>query len=293
MINAGKSRIDRLRQDPAEKWEIPFTQKEGGSFYQGYSSYPTIPRRAEEIPAGAREALWESCGVDRLGQVFLVPWAVRPTGIRNQRVITPDSVLVIGAKAVGLWTDKPEPGVKAFLKIDDIAAMEDVTILLYGRLSFISSAERLSIRYNTVVREGLDPALFELRKRLSGPAQQVPRDPPDAPELPFKWNLLSLSARTRLAEDSSAAWRFASVPGMRGRAAARGQLLVLNPHELVFMRDPPESPGHFGEDSFIVSRARVTGARIEEDGLVVSAKGAQFPLPMALPLCEQAVRWLA
>lgn len=282
-----------MQQDPAEKWEIPYTEKEGGSFYKGISSYPTVPHGIEEIPSGARDALWDACGVARLGQVFLIPWAVRPTGIRNQRVITPNSVLVIGSKAVGLWTDKPEPGVRALLRMEDLAAIEDVTILLYGRLSFLSSTDRLSIRYNTVVRERLDPALFELRKRLAGPARQVPRDAPGMPPLPFKWDLLSHSVRARLAEGSSATCRFVTVPGMRRQAALRGQLLVLNPHELVYMRDPPKAPGTFGEDSFIVSRARVAGVRIEDDSLVVSANGVDVPLPMAPALREEAVRWLA
>jgi hypothetical protein len=68
--------------------------------------------------------------------------------------------------------------------------MKDVTILLYGRLSFYSTAQRLRIRYNTVTRIGLEPALLELRRRLTGPAQRTPRDDLGAPALPFKWDRL-------------------------------------------------------------------------------------------------------
>lgn len=34
----------------------------------------------------------------------------------------------------------------------------DLTILLYGRLSFLSSGERLTVRYNTLFRRQLDTA---------------------------------------------------------------------------------------------------------------------------------------
>lgn len=123
--------------------------------------FPHAPRRAEDIPSGALESLSESCGIEGLRQVFLIPRAVRSIGWRDQKVISPNSVLAIGSRAVGLWTEKPEPGVKVMIPLKKLSAIEDVTILLYGRLSFFSFGDRLTIRYNTLARSGLEPALLE------------------------------------------------------------------------------------------------------------------------------------
>jgi hypothetical protein len=185
--------------DLAETWELPFSESEGSSYYRmNRGSYPYTPRRAEDVPTGALESLGEICVIEDLHQVFIVPLAVRSTGARGKKVISPNSVLALGARAVGLWTEKPQPGVRVVIPLEELAAMEDVTILLYGRLSFCSAAQRLSIRYNTVTRGGLEPALLELRKRLTGPAQQTPRDDPAATALPFKWNQLLHTPRVRL-----------------------------------------------------------------------------------------------
>ena len=43
-------------------------------------------------------------------------------------------------------------GREGAIPLERLSAIEDVTILLYGRLSFISPSERLTIRYNTLAR---------------------------------------------------------------------------------------------------------------------------------------------
>src|SRR5208337_3899022 len=160
----------RQEVDPAEKWELHFRESEGGSYYGGnYASHPYTPHQLAEVPAGAMESLREPCGVEDLHQVFIVPWAVRSVDSRGRRVISPNSVLALGARAVGLWTEKPQPGLKVVIRMEELAAIEDVMILLYGRLSFVPFGERLRIRYNTVARDKLEQALLELRQQLSGP----------------------------------------------------------------------------------------------------------------------------
>jgi hypothetical protein len=205
--------------------------------------------------------------------------------------IQANSVLALATRAVGLWTEKPQSGVRAGIPLEKLAAIEDVTILLYGRLSFCSAEHRLNIRYNTVTRHGLEPALLELRRRLTGAAQQTPRDDPESTTLPFKWDQLLHTPRVRLDKTASVAARFASVPGRSRRAAPQGQPLALNPYESVFLCDPAGASIPIGEHSFIFPHSQVTGARILDRGLEESAKGARFALTMDPALSEAAVGW--
>jgi hypothetical protein len=193
---------------------------------------------------------------------------------------------------VGLWTEKPRPGVKVMIRIEELAAIEDVMILLYGRLSFLPFGDKLRIRYNTVARQRLEPALLELRRRLAGPEQGIPRSSEASTVLPFKWNYLLHSARVGLAEDGAVAFRFARVPRRRRRATPRGQLLVLNPRELVYLCDPPESDEEYGVDSFIVPRSLVAGISTRNGNLEIVAKGARFSLSMSPGLSDAALQWL-
>jgi hypothetical protein len=280
--------------DPAEKWELPYTESEGATYFRGpLEVFPHSPRRAEDIPGGAFDSLGEACGLEGLRQVFIVPWAVRSIGWEDRKVISPGSVLAIGTRAVGLWTEKPQPGVKVVILLAKLSAIEDVTILLYGRLAFLSSIDRLTIRYNTLARRALEPVLIELRKRLSGSARPIPRENQRAEDLPVKWKRLLRRDFVRLDERASVAFRFAKAPKSSRDDIERGQLLVLNPHELVYMCDPLESTHHFGEDSFIVPRSRITGIEVRKDGLEAASNGARVLLPMVPELCKAAAGWFA
>jgi hypothetical protein len=208
-------------------------------------------------------------------------------------VISPRSVLGIGARAIGLWTEEPEPGVKVAIPLERLSAIEDITILLYGRLSFISFDDRLTIRYNTLARFALEPALHELRRRLAGSPQPLPPDAEECPELPAKWKSLLRSPLVRFHEGAPVAFRFATEQGKSRLDVERGQLLVVNPHELVYMRDPLESTHTYGEDSFIVPRPRITRVRDREKYLEVASNGTRFSLSMASELREAATRWFA
>jgi hypothetical protein len=89
------------------------------------------------------------------------------------------------------------------------------------------------------------------------------------------------------------AFRFATTPGKFRHERERGELLAVNPHELVYMCDPPEASHGYGEDSFIVPRARITRVRVRETYLEVGSNGARFSLSMAPELREAAARWFA
>src|SRR5512147_2419419 len=98
-------------RDPAERWEIDCGEPGASSSPRGiYDIFPRTPRRAEDLPGGALEALNKGCSLEGLDQLFVIPRAVRSTGHGDQRVISPLCVLGIGTRAVGLWTEEPEPG---------------------------------------------------------------------------------------------------------------------------------------------------------------------------------------
>jgi len=283
----------QLPRDPAESWELHYTEGEGSSYNRGiYDIFPRTPRRAEDVPEGAFESLNASCSLEGLRQVFVIPRAVRSTGCGDQKVISPGSVLGVGTRAVGLWTEKPGRGVKVLIPLDRLAAIEDLTILLYGRLSFLSFAEKLTIRYNTLARSNLRPALLELRERLAGSPLPLPLEE-EVAELPIKWKRLLRSPYLRFRESAPVAFRFAVAPGKSRDDVQRGQLLVVNPYELVYMFDPLEASHNYGEDSFIVPRPRITRVRFREKYLEVVSNGARLSLSMAPELREAAARWLS
>jgi hypothetical protein len=292
-MQSSRSTMSPSLQDPAERWELPCTESEGISYFRGiYEVFPRTPRREEDVPADARDSLAESCRVTSIRQLFLMPWAVRSTGVEDQKVISPGSVLALGTRAIGLWTEKPEPGVKVLIPLDRLAAIEDVTVLLYGRLSFLSFDETITIRYNTLARSGMRPALRELRERLSGSPRQLPRDEPPPPHLPLKWKRLLRGPVARFREDTPVAFRFAVQPPAPGNDVGRGQLLVINPHELVYLCDPREASHNYGEDSVIVPRPRITRVRVRDRYLEVASNGARLCLDMAAELREAAALWL-
>ncbi len=284
----------RRPADPPESWELEYSESEGGAYSRGvYDVFPRLPRREEEVPPGALEALNSSCLLAGLRQLLLLPMAVRATGHGEEKVISPASVLGLGNRAVGLWTEKPEPGVKVLIPLERLSAIEDVTVLLYGRLSFLSFDQRLTIRYNTLARSSLKPLLLELRRKLAGPPLPLPPEEPACGELPLKWRRLLRSPQLRFREGAPVAFRFALTPRSTRDDIDRGQLLVLSPHELLYLRDPPEASHNYGEDSFIVPRPRISRVRVRERYLEVASNGARLSLSMAPELRQAAARWLS
>ncbi len=281
-------------RDPRESWELEYTEGEGASYYRGiYDVFPRQPRRDEEVPPGALEALDSRCSLDGLRHLLLLPMAVRATGHGGEKVIAPASVLGLGNRAVGLWTEKPEPGVKVLIPLERLSAIEDVTILLYGRLGFLSFDQRLTIRYNTLARPSLKPLLLELRRKLAGPPLPLPPEEPACGELPLKWRRLLRGPQLRFREGAPLAFRFAVTPRRTRDDIDRGQLLVLSPHELLYLCDPPEASHNYGEDSLIVPRPRISRVRVRERYLEVASNGARLSLTMAPELRQAAARWLS
>jgi hypothetical protein len=279
--------------DPAEKWELPYCDGKGRSYYRSvHNAFPYTPRRTEDIPAGALESLHRACGVQGLHQLFIIPSAVRSVGWKDQKVISPKSILALGSRAAGLWTEEPTAGVKVVIELEKLSAIEDEMILLYGRLRFHSSGDDLTVRYNTLARRNLEPALLVLRRRLGGHREPVLQEGDGTETLPFKWMHIVCSARIHLHKGAPVAYRFATVPGKSRYDIERAQLLVLNPHELIYLCDPVETSHPYGEDSFIIPRARISAVRIGEESTGFTSNGIHFSLPMASELRQGAARWL-
>jgi hypothetical protein len=288
---AFKAMLDEgIAVDPPEEWEMPYNEREGRLYFSGKGSYPCNPRRWEDIPSDALESLRKTCAIERLDEVFVIPWAVRGTTLfAGRMVITPNSVLALGSRAVSLWTEKPEPGIKASIAVGELAAIEDVAILLYGRLSFLSRDARLTVRYNTVARRELEPALLGLRKRLVGPAQPIPREGEFA-RLPLKWKNIVHSNLVCLEENASVAFRLAEGPGRSRRDEKRAHLLALNPCELVYVQDPLDY--RYGSDSFIAPRSKISEVRTGGEHLSITSNNARFRLSMLPELQDAAASWL-
>jgi hypothetical protein len=295
-----------LAQDPAEPWETPYTEQEGGFYYRGYyAGHPSVPKKQDELPAGVFEALRDACCAGSLGQLLVIPSCVRLVGQGSRKVITPLEVMGVGSRAVGLWTEKPLPGLKVTIPLEELCAIEDVHILLYGKLSFISSNRKLTIRYNTVCRRVLEPLLFTLRKALAGPALTLPcradangAGTPGGRQaaIPFKWNFLLHYPFSTLDDAAPRVFRFSEEPrrraGKRSRAA-RGHLMIVTPYELVSLCDPPESFHSYGVDSLFIPRARIREVTLRAKGVEVTAGGASFSLSLAPDLLSAMSGWFS
>lgn len=301
-MNAQISRLWQAR-DPAEPWEAPYTEREGGFYYRGYyAGHPSVPSTPDDLPAGSFESLRQACSVTDLGQLLVIPSCVRLIGQGSRKVITPQQVLGIGAQAVGLWAEKPEPGLKVSIPLDSLCAIDDVHILLYGKLSFISSTRRLTIRYNTVCRRVLEPILSALRKTLAGPGLPVPsracpdqEDGASAPAvIPFKWNFLLHSSFSTLDDSAPRLYQFSEEPRRSGRKRApRGHLMIVTPYELVSLQDPVESFHSYGVDSVFIPRARIQGVTVHAKGVEVSSRGASLSLPLPPQLLSAVGGWFS
>jgi len=282
----------RTYWDPEETWELRFTEAEGRSFFNNERpSHPYVPRHPQDVPGSALHDLTDECGIRSLAQVFIIPFAVRSVG-GGRRVISPNSVLALGDRAVGLWTEKPAAGVKLLIPLERVAAIEDLTILLYGRLSFVPFGNRLTIRYNTVARAAMRPALLELRRRLAGPARSLPPLPPEPSELPFKWRVLAHDPVVRLEAGLPALVRFAEVPGRSRRERPIGQMIALNAYELVYLSEPLGTADRYGVDCSTVPRSRMTSVSIQDGDLEVISNGASLRFSMAPTLRDAAGVWL-
>jgi hypothetical protein len=274
----------------ADSWERPARDDELRPV-QGRSPRPIPPYRprdADDAPAGSIAALAGACGLVRADETVVLPPSLRPT-TRDVGgwVVAPWRVLGVGPRGLGLWVaDAPDgtAGVRRVVPLDDLAALDDSTVLLSGRLRLEAHGGALEIAYSTVARPALEPLLAVLRVGAAGPDRLPVADrevgTPDR-DRAVKWRLVATSPAVRLDRDGPATIVYGRVPG-GSRRSSRAALVGLTERELVVAREPASvdpGPG-YGVDVLQVARARLEGVRFEHDALVLRSRGIDLRIAL-------------
>jgi hypothetical protein len=263
--------------DPPEPWEPWLSRAEIRRLVRdNIAGRPFRPRGPDDVPPGAVEALAHECGAQELDQLFVIPSSPRLVGDGRRWVETPTQVLGFGDHGVGLWVDAaPAPGVHRVIPHADLAAIVDERILLYGRLSFLAGDQALRVRYNTVSRWQLRPALASLRRSVATQPGPVPDVEP--PKLTHKWRVITDSETVRPAAGEKVAVFFGSHRTHR-RRRPRPALLAVTSRELIVVRQPYGDPAGYGSDALYVSRQRIEQLEAERSTLRLRTAGAHLEL---------------
>jgi hypothetical protein len=176
-----------------EAWELPATDADTEDTRErSFERLPHRPASAAEIPGSAMDDLQRALGEIGLEQLFVIPRAPRPVGAhRNAWVVTPTQVVAVANGFLAVWVDDgPTPRIRARVPYEDVAAILDRNILLYGRLELVGSEGSIVIRYNAVGRPELRQLLLPIR-RASAPSDIALPVAGSRPEdLPHKWMAL-------------------------------------------------------------------------------------------------------
>jgi hypothetical protein len=280
---AAPSRILDLRRkglaDAPEPWELPGDAadlKAYGSLRRAAYAFIPADLRSPELPGGAVETLAASVGALQPGSVILLPRTPRSVGPRSW-VVTPACVLGIGADALALWVGAPVDGVVARIPLAEVAAIVDLTVLLFGRLEIVGPEGSIVLRYNTVGREEIRSALAAIRRSWPSPGE--PRGTPAGPrpeDLPHKWMAL-LRSREMLPGGPQA--RLVAAGAVADpKATRRNGLATLSGTELLVVTEPdtPGGSGAYGTDLVAVPRARLAHLSVTRDrieAVVASGRG--------------------
>jgi hypothetical protein len=261
------------------------------------------------VPPPARSALEVDCGPLPLERLFVVPKTTRLVSPKHC-VITPARVLGFGATDVALWIDDCPGGRVLSIPIDRLVAVDNRSILLYGRLRLLAAGSQLVVRYNSVYRDELQENLRDLRRRMARKELPVesgflwldPRhEQGRQSDLPFRWQVLLdyPTVRPNLSEPVMIA--VGDVAGIRrGRTGPPSGVAVLGSRELVIANEPSGNLdfGRYGIDLLAVPRQRLDSLRWDGRSLtvrlasdhVVAENYASVVLPLDPRLVEAMAR---
>ena len=281
--------------DPPEQWERAVCAKDWVPFDKSWhAGHPFRPPSWEDLPDGSGDALDQACGLERLDQLFVIPACSRWIG-GNICVWTPTQVLAFGTRAMALWVDVERgPKIPVEIPKDELWAVGNTRILLYSRLVFYGRTQQLRIRYNTVARPQLEPALASLRREIAGPYLAVPPQP-KALDLPFKWSVIAGSEAVVLPSDKPPALLF----GERSTGWRRPPcpvLVALSEQELIVATESIEESGGFacyGIDSLHVPRRRLERAEASGPLLRVRAAGSRLEVNIGAELASAVPKLIA
>jgi hypothetical protein len=285
--------------DPAEPWEIPVPRRDRYKIERMLPERPFRPTRTADVPAAALAALEKVCGRLPFERVYVIPRTSRLVDPLNC-VITPARVLGFGERNVGLWMDDGPGGRLTSIPIDRLLAVDDRTILLYGRLRLLASEGQIVVRYNTVSRSDVQENLGRLRDQMCGAKRAVESgflwlDPSDEQrsqaDLPHKWRVVldNPAVRPDLTEPVMvAAGDLTEIQAGRTRPASG--VAVLGPRELVVANEPVEylDRARYGVDLLAVPRERLDSLSWDGQCLTVRValeqSGVEAATPVTLPL---------
>ncbi|MFE9645532.1 hypothetical protein ACFYO0_15780 [Streptomyces sp. NPDC006365] len=289
----------RPRLELLEPWEQEVDEQTARAHTRtGIRGFPYRPRRAEDVPGGALEALRQTVGIRDFRDVFVVPAHTRPGRLGGSRLhlLTPAGVLGFGPGGVALWVGAPaEPGVRVALRPEQVAAIEMAHALLYARLTILATDARLNIHYNAVAEHELHPLVLSLRRRVAPTELDLPDAPVPNTGLPYKWRLLLTSPTARLNDGDPVAVVAGPLP-VPLRSDPAYAAVVLTPRELVVLADPvhtDRSGGRHGLDTHCIPRTRIEQVRMDGPLLRVRVCGADLQLPLGERLSARAVHAFA
>ena len=271
--------------DPAEPWETPVLKKDQYKIDQRLVGRPFRPTRPADLPGSSRPGLEAVCGPLPYDRLYVIPSATRLV-TRTQCVITPAKVLGFGEQTVAIWVDDgPDDRVLAH-PIDQLVAVDDRQILLYGRLRLVAADGQIVVRYNTVSRDDLTGRLIELRQRMAKRELAVEpgflwldrtSETKGQAELPHKWRVVLDNATVRPNLDEPAIIAAGDVSEIRrGRTRPASGVAVLGRKELVVANEPSEylDRARYGVDLLAVPRERLASLSWDGKYLTVGvAKG--------------------
>jgi hypothetical protein len=260
--------------DPAEPWERPADQEVLRELStRRFERLPHRPATMAEVPDGALADLKDIVGDVGLERLFVIPRSSRMAGPEHGHwVETAPEVVAVGADTIAIWIrDADGARIRATIRFDDVVAILDRTILLYGRLEIIGPDASLVVRYNTVGQPELRGTLLPARLHATPVRATLPEglgcDPAD---LPHKWMALVRS-------------REVMPRGMDSLVVAAGDVANPTPHlhdgvavlsgtELVVATDPtPDtSLAQYGVDLLVVARSRLRSIGGHGDTLTVT-----------------------
>ncbi len=286
--------------DPPEPWERPALARELSPI-EGYGRRvpnPYRPGGPDEVPAGALEALRAACDVAGPSDLLVVPPAVRPTTDDGRAWVSAPTVVVgFGRACSGAWVDAgPDggPGVRATIRYDHIAAIDDARVLLFGRVRLVAAESTISLRYNTVARGALEPLLLEVRRRAAGeplgPAPSAVQRGSPAGARSAKWERIARSEAVLLEPGAPATVVFGEIVGATRRAHPQPALVALTARELVVASEPADAglDAGYGVDVLAIPRCRIEAVRMRDGRLHVRAAGASLEVVLGPTLAAAA-----
>jgi hypothetical protein len=263
-------------REPPDPWEIQGAEADLSDFSRRrMAAYPRQPSGWDDFPESAAVALRASVGPFGIGDTLLVPRTPRPTGFGELSwVITPTAAVAVGEDSVAYWVDSASGGgVVARIPLDEIAALVDRTVLLYGRLEIVGAGQSIVIRYNTVSRQFVRGLMRGIRRSFWPGVETAPAGP-EPETLTHKWANIARSPDMLPNGPEPRVLVAGSIAGPK--PVKHAGIGALTPTELLLSIEPATGGGiaRYGVDLVVAPRARVRSVEPVPAGVRLSVATA-------------------